>query len=165
MRAVWYCKQALCSECVYVARVAKFRVIHRHILAEPAHTAWTATDTWRLPPASLAYISDSAKSQTLSHFLCTTCHSFRPQVGEGTKIAVPDRPDAAEPPAPKPAAPAPAAAAPRAAPAADAQAAAAAAEAKRRAAVEEAKAKLQAEQVGVMCYVTLSCYKLLFQVM
>jgi hypothetical protein len=81
------------------------------------------------------------------------------QVGEGTKIAVPDRPDAAGEPAPKPAAAAPAAAAaPRAAPAppaADAQAAAAA-EAKRRAAVEEAKAKLQAEQVGVMfCYVTV----------
>lgn len=75
------------------------------------------------------------------------------QVGDETKIQVPDRPDAEEPRKPAPAAPkaapvAPATAAARAAPPAVDAGAAAAAEAKRKAAVEEAKAKLQKEQVG-----------------
>lgn len=78
-------------------------------------------------------------------------HTQLMQVGDVSKIAVPDKETAAEPaPAARKAAPAPApaaAAAAAAAAGAAASAAAAAAEQKRKAAVEEAKKALQQEQV------------------
>lgn len=71
------------------------------------------------------------------------------QLGDETKIQVPDKPAAKPAAAPaKPEAPAAPAAARAAPPQADAAAAAVAAEAKRKAALEEAKAKMQKEQVG-----------------
>jgi hypothetical protein len=78
------------------------------------------------------------------------------QVGDGTKIQVPDRPDATEAPArsavPAAAPPplAPAAAAAKAAPPAVRAEEAAAAEDKRRKAVQEAKARLADEQVPML---------------